>query len=329
MRICIYGAGSVGGLIGGMLAEGGHDVSLVARGEHLKALKSNGLTLETGGRTIHHRLRASDRPADLGVQDYVILTVKAPSLPSVVRDIPPLLGPNTPVVAAMNGIPWWFFQGIGGPHDGRRLQSVDPDGALATGIEPRRTIGCVLHIACSVPKPGVIRHTSGNLYIIGEPNGGPSERCQQLVDSFNASGLKAELSPRIQQAVWAKYLGNLTLGSLSAITGGTLSGLSIDPGTRNICAKIMAEAIAAGAKFDLDPGMTIEERIELGAKLGPFKPSLRQDYEKRRPMEIDTFLSAVIEMAKLVDVPTPTIDTIRSLVVHKARLYDLYPPDKP
>jgi 2-dehydropantoate 2-reductase len=325
MRICIYGAGSVGGFIGGMLAESGHEISLVARGEHLAALRANGLSVETGGRTLKQRLPASDKPGDLGKQDYVIVAVKAPALPSVVRDIGPLLGPSTPIVAAMNGIPWWFFQGIGGPHDGRRLKSVDPDGALASGIEARRIIGCVVHLACSVPAPGVVRHTSGNLFAIGEPGGGASDRCRALADAFEQAGLKAEVSPRIQQSVWMKYLGNLTLGSLSAITGGTLLGISLDPGTRKICADIMAEAIAAGAKFDLDPGMTIEERINLGAKLGNFKPSLRQDFEKRRPMEIDTFLSAVIEMAQLVDVPTPTIETIRALVVHKARLYDLYP----
>jgi 2-dehydropantoate 2-reductase len=327
MRICIYGAGSVGGFIGGMLAESGQEVSLVARGEHLAALRANGLTVETGGRTLKHRLAASDKPGDLGQQDYVIVTVKAPALPSVVRDINPLLGPSTPVVAAMNGIPWWFFQGIGGPHDGHRLKSVDHDGALASGIDPQRVIGCVVHLACSVPAPGVVRHTSGNLFVIGEPRGGASDRCRALAEAFDEAGLKSEVSPRIQQAVWMKYLGNLTLGSISAITGGTLSGISLDQGTRKICADIMAEAIAAGAKFDLDPGMTIEERINLGAKLGNFKPSLRQDFEKRRPMEIDTFLSAVVEMAQLVNVPTPTIETIRALVVHKARLYDLYPRD--
>ena len=327
MRICIYGAGSVGGFVGGMLAQGGHEVSLVARGDHLAALRANGLTVETGGQTFNRQLPASDRPRDLGQHDYVLVTVKAPSLPSVVRDIGPLLGPNTAVVVAMNGIPWWFFQGIGGPYQGRHLKSVDPDGALSSSLDQTRIIGCVVHLACSVPAPGLVRHTSGNLFAIGEPAGGESKRCLALAEAFHQSGLNAEVSSRIQQAVWMKYLGNLTLGSLSAITGGTLAGISLDSGTRKICAAIMAEAIAAGAKFGLDPGMSIEERINLGAKLGHFKPSLRQDFEKKRPMEIDTFLSAVIEMAELVEVPTPTIEIIRALVVHKARLFGLYPPD--
>src|SRR5688572_29636124 len=200
MRICIYGAGSVGGFVGGMLAQGGHTVSLVARGDHLVALRSNGLTLETDGRTLNKKLPASDRPSDLGQQDYVVVTVKAPSLPSVVRDIGPLLGPSTAVVVAMNGIPWWFFHGIGGPHEGHRLKSVDPDGALASGLDPERIVGCVVHLACSVPAPGVVRHTSGNLFAIGEPGRGASQRCVALADAFKASGLNAELSPRIQQA---------------------------------------------------------------------------------------------------------------------------------
>jgi 2-dehydropantoate 2-reductase len=327
MRICIYGAGSVGGFVGGMLAEGGHEVSLVARGEHLAALRANGLTLETGGRTLKRQLPASDNPAELGQQDYVILTVKAPALPSVMRNIGPLLGANTAVVAAMNGIPWWFFHGMGGAHEGRLLKSVDPDGALASGIEKERIIGCVVLVSCSVRAPGVVRHASGNLFELGEPKGGESARCRALADAFNQAGLKAQVSPRIQQAVWRKYLGNLTMGPISTLTGGTLEGIAQDKGTRKICVDLMTEAIAAGAKFGLDPGISIEERIELGGKLGPFKPSLRQDFEKKRPMEIDTFLSAVIEMAQLVDVPTPTIQTVRSLVVHKARLSGLYPAD--
>lgn len=324
MRICIYGAGAVGGFVAGMLAEGGQEVSLVARGEHLAALRDNGLTLETGGRTLEKRLPASDQPGDLGRQDYVILTVKAPSLPTVIRDIGPLLGANTPVVVAMNGIPWWFFHGIGGQHDGRSLRSVDSDGSLAAGLDRKRIIGGVVQVSCSVPSPGVVRHASGNQFLLGEPQGGVSERCRAIVEVFNQAGLKAEASPRIQQAVWMKYLGNLTMGPISVLTGGTLSGIAQDQGTRKICASVMSEAIAVGARFGLDPGMSIEQRIEMGSKLGPVKPSLRQDLEKKRPMEIDTFLSAVIEMGQLVDVPTPTIETIRGLVVHKARLAGLY-----
>jgi 2-dehydropantoate 2-reductase len=328
MRICIYGAGSVGGFAGGMLAQAGHDVSLLARGEHLAALRAGGLSLETGGRTLNWKLPASDDPADFGPQDYVLLTVKGPALPTVMRDIGPLLGPQTTVVSAMNGIPWWFFHGIGGPNEGRVLESVDPGGTLTAGLDRDRLIGCVVQCSCSVPAPGVVRHGSGGHFVLGEPKGGDSARCRALADALNEAGLKAEVSPRIQQAVWQKYLGNLTMGPISVLTGGTLQGIGTDPGTRRICERVMTEAIAVGAKYGLDPGITIEQRIEGGTKLGPFKPSIRQDYEKKRPMEIDTFLSSIVEMAQLVDVPTPTIETIRSLVIHKARLAGLYPAER-
>jgi 2-dehydropantoate 2-reductase len=325
MRICIYGAGAIGGYLGAMLAEAGHAVSLVARGEHLKALRANGLTLEIGGRTLKSRPAASADPAELGPQDHVIVSVKAPALPSVVRSIAPLLGPETAVITALNGIPWWFFHGFGGAHDGRSLTSVDPDGTLGRSLEPRRIIGCVVHAGCSVPSPGVIRHASGDLFIIGEPAGGASARCQTLQQAIVDAGLRCDISPRIQQAVWMKLLGNMSMGPLSVLTNGTLAGMARDPGTRKVSADMMAEAIAVGRHFGLEPGMSIEERIDLGARLGEFKTSMLQDFEKGRPMELDTFLAAVVEMARLASVATPTIETVQALTLHKARQAGLYP----
>lgn len=325
MRICIYGAGAIGGYLGAMLGEAGHEVSLVARGEHLKALKANGLTLEIGGRTLKSRPAVSADPAELGPQDHVIVSVKAPALPSVVRAIGPLLGPETSVVTALNGIPWWFFHGFGGANDGRTLTSVDPDGALGRSLEQRRIIGCVVHAGCSVPAPGVVRHASGDLFVIGEPVGGSSPRCEALQKAIVGAGLRSEISPRIQQAVWMKLLGNMSMGPLSVLTSGTLAGMARDPGTRKISAEMMAEAIAVGQHFGLEAGMSIEERIELGARLGDFKTSMLQDFEKGRPMELDTFLAAVIEMARLAGVATPTIETVQALTIHKARQAGLYP----
>lgn len=326
MRICVFGAGAVGGFLGGMLADGGHEVSLVARGRHLEALRANGLTVETGGRRRVSRPRASDRPDSLGIQDYVIVTVKSPALPSVMREIAPLLGPDTAVVCAMNGIPWWFFQGLGGPHEGRVLASIDPDGALTRGLDARRIIGCVVHVGCSVPEPGVIRHSSGNLFILGAPRGGQSKTCQALSQAFNAAGLKTEPSQRIQQDIWMKFLGNMSMGPVSVLTSGTLLAIAKDPGARKVCIDMMKEAIAVGATFGLDPGMTAEQRVDLGAELGHFKTSMLQDFEKNRPMEIDTFLSAPIEMAHLAGLAVPTVETVRDLLVHKARQAGLYPP---
>jgi 2-dehydropantoate 2-reductase len=325
MRICIYGAGAIGGYLGAMLAQAGHEISLVARGEHLKALRANGLTLEIGGRTLKSRPAASADPAELGPQDHVIVSVKAPALPSVVRGIAPLLGPDTAVVTALNGIPWWFFHGFGGAHDGRTLTSVDPDGTLGRALEPRRIIGCVVHAGCSVPSPGVVRHASGDLFILGEPVGGTSARCEALQKAIVGAGLRSDISPRIQQAVWMKLLGNMSMGPLSVLTSGTLAGMARDPGTRKISADMMTEAIAVGRHFGLEPGMTVEERIELGARLGEFKTSMLQDFEKGRPMELDTFLAAVVEMARLAGVATPAIETVQALVLHKARQAGLYP----
>lgn len=326
MRVCIFGAGAIGGFVGGMLADAGHEVSLLARGEHLAALRANGLTVETGGRKLNSHPRVSDRPADLGAQDFVIVAVKGPALPSVVRTLGPLLGPETAVVFALNGIPWWFFNGLGGPHAGRALKSVDPDGSLAAGLDPKRIVGCVVHIGCSVPAPGVIRHASGDVFIIGEALGGDSARCRALAGAFKAAGLTCELSPRIQQDIWMKFLGNMTMGPISVLTGATLLEIAQDPESRKLCADMMEEAIAVGTKFALNPGMGIYERIDLGGKLGRFKTSMLQDYEKHRPMEIDTFLSSLIEMAALVDMPVPRVEAVRALLVQKARLAGLYPP---
>ncbi len=325
MRICIYGAGAIGGYLGAMFAEAGHQVSLVARGEHLKALRANGLTLEIAGRTLKSRPAASADPAELGPQDYVMVSVKAPALPSVVQSIGPLLGPETAVVTALNGIPWWFFQGFGGPDDGRSLSSVDPGDLLKRSLDTRRVIGCVVHAGCSVPAPGLIRHASGDLFVIGEPAGGVSPRCQTLQQVIVGAGLRCDISPRIQQAVWMKLLGNMSMGPLSVLTSGTLAGMARDPGTRKISADMITEAIAVGRHFGLDPGMTVEERIELGARLGEFKTSMLQDFEKGRPMELDTFLAAVVEMARLAGVATPTIETVQALTLHKARQAGLYP----
>jgi 2-dehydropantoate 2-reductase len=319
MRICIFGAGAVGGFVGGMLASAGQEVSLLARGRHLEALRASGLTVETGGRRLVSRPRVSDRPGDFGPQDYVIVAVKSPALPSVVRALGPLLGADTTVVFAMNGIPWWFFHGLGGPHAGRVLKSIDPDGTLASGLDVRRIVGCVVHVGCSVPEPGLIRHSSGNLFILGAPHGGTSDHHRALSHAFNAAGLKTEASPRIQQDIWMKFLGNMSMGPVSVLTGSTLLAIAEDPGARKVCVDMMNEAIAVGAKFGLDPGMTAEQRIDLGAELGHFKTSMLQDFEKGRAMEIDTFLSAPIEMAQLADLPVPTIETVHGLLVHKAQ----------
>jgi 2-dehydropantoate 2-reductase len=325
MRIGIFGAGAIGGFLAAKLEAAGHEIGLVARGAHLAALKADGLRVESGGKVTTSRPKVVENPAELGQQDFVLVTVKGPGMAAAAQAIAPMLGPDTPVVSVMNGIPWWFFSGFGGAHDGRQLQSTDPGGKVAAALDNGRVIGCVAHIGCSVPSPGIVRHTAGDWFIIGEPQGGESGRCRTLAGAFRAAGLKCDISPRIQRDIWMKYLGNMSMNPVSVLTGGTLREIARDPGTREICRAMMEEAVAVGRGFDLDPGISIEERIELGDKIGDFKSSMLQDFEGRRPMEIDTFLGAAIEMAALAGVAVPTIQALRTLLVHKARISSLYP----
>ncbi len=324
MRIGIFGVGAIGGFLAAMLAEAGHRISVVARGAHLAALRKDGLRFEMKDRTLVSKPAASDKPADLGPQDYVMVAVKAPAMPSVARDLAPLLGPETPIVSVLNGIPWWFFNGLAG-HTGRRLQSVDADGSLNRMIDPARILGCVVHAGCAVPAPGVVRHTAGNHLIVGEACGGLSARVTALTDALAGAGFKADATKNIQQDIWMKYLGNMSMNPVSVLTGGTLRQIARDPGAAKVCIDMMEEAVALGRKFDLDPGISVQERLELGAQIGDFKTSMLQDFEKNRPMEIDAFLGAALEMAEIAGVEVPAIRTVHGLLVQKARLAGLYP----
>lgn len=327
MKICIYGAGAIGGFLGVLLSRAGHEVSLIARGAHLAAMQAKGITLEMGGETLHASPACVGDPADLGPQDTVILTVKAPALPGVAAKLAPLLGPETPVVSAMNGIPWWFFHGFaggGGKFKDLRLASVDPEGALAKAIHPERIIGCVMHVACSVPEPGVIRHAAQNRFFFGEPSGADSERGRRLVDAMAGAGVGATWTDEIQQKAWLKLLGNLTFAPISLLTGATAEQMAHDPAVREVCARMIDEANRVGERFGLEPGMATDKRIELGASLGAFKTSMLQDLEKRRPVELDTIVKAVIEMGRTAGAPTPTIDTVFALAARSAALAGVY-----
>lgn len=324
MKICIVGAGAVGGFVGVMLARAGHEVSLVARGAHLAAMRAGGVRLETGGKTLTAHPAVSDDPAAFGPQDIVILSVKAPALCDVARRIGPLLGPETPVVTAMNGLPWWFFTGFAHEFGDRVPACIDPDGALAASIAIKRIIGCVVHLGCSVPEPGVIRHGAGNHLILGEPSGEASERAEGLAVALTGAGFGAAVSPRIRQDYWLKLLGNFNFGPVSVLTGATNEEIASDPGVRQFLAATMAEAIRVGERFGLEPGMSIEERIDLGAALGAFKTSMLQDFAKGRPLEIDTIVKVVAEMGAIAGEPTPMVDAMLALLAQKARLAGLY-----
>lgn len=328
MKICIYGAGSIGGLIGGVLADSGHDISLVARGPHLDAIRANGLTVETGGRTISVRPEASNNPADLGIQDVVVVAVKAPALPSVASGIAPLLGPDTVVVPAMNGIPWWFFDGF--PMNGPDISfdALDPGGTLAATIPTERVVGCVVHLGALVPEPGLIRHIADNRLILGEAGGnaidGVSSRVAALAAAFGPTTLDATPTANLRQEIWLKLLGNFNFAPVSSLTGATNGVLGSDPGLRKLCADLFEEAAAAGRQLGLDPGMTADARIDMGASMGDFRTSMLQDFDKGRPPEIDAIVGAVAQIGRTCGVPMPCTEAVLALVAGKARGMGLY-----
>ena len=314
MRICIYGAGAIGGYMGAKLASAGADVSLVARGPHLAAMQQNGLTLIEDDQRHTLTVRASDNPADLGPQDYVIITLKAHSVPGVVPAMQPLLGPDTTVVMAVNGVPWWYFYGLDGPYRDRRIPSVDPGDVQWTGIGPERVLGCVVYPAADVPEPGIIHHIEGNRFTLGEPSGERSERALILSEALTAVGLKSPVRPKIRDEIWVKLWGNVSFNPISALTHATLDVLCTDPGTRAVTRNMMIEAQtiaeALGVKFPID----VEKRIDGGAAVGAHRTSMLQDLDKGRAMEIDALVTAVQELGRITETPTPTIDTVLALI---------------
>ena len=324
MKICVFGAGAIGGYMGVKLAQAGADVSLVARGPHLAAMKANGLKLiEEGGEETVVPVTASDNPADLGEQDYVIVTLKAHSVPPVVEKMKPLIGPNTTIVSGVNGVPWWYFHKLGGPLEGRRLASVDPGDAQWNGFGPDRVLGCVVYPAAEVEEPGVIRHIEGNRFSLGEPDGSKSDRATRLSEALQAAGLKAPVRPRLRDEIWVKLWGNLSFNPISALTHATLDVLCTDPGTRAVARGMMLEAQAIaealGVKFPID----VDRRIDGGAAVGAHRTSMLQDLLAARPMEIDALVASVQELGHLTKTPTPTIDTVLALVRLRAKVAGL------
>ena len=330
MRICIFGAGAIGGYLGAKLAQAGAEVSLVARGPHLAAMRANGLTLieaEPGAEAepVTVPVTASDDPAELGPQDYVIVTLKAHSVPPVVARMQPLLGPATTVVSGVNGLPWWYFYRHGGPLEGTRLASVDPGNAQWDGFGPARVLGCVVYPAAEVTAPGTIRHIEGNRFSLGEPDGTKSDRALALSKALAAAGLKAPVRPRLRDEIWVKLWGNLSFNPISALTGATLDVLCTDPGTRAVARAMMLEAqeIAEGlgVRFPID----VDRRIDGGAAVGAHRTSMLQDLDAGRPMEIDALLGSVAELGQLTKTPTPTINTVLALLKLTAKTKGLYP----
>ena len=325
MKIAIYGAGAIGGFLGARLAEAGAEVTLIARGAHLAAMRARGLTLITRERRLTLPVACTDTPAEAGPQDAVFLTLKAHSLPAIADAVQPLLGPETAVVSAQNGIPWWYFYRNGGPHEGHRLKSLDPDGRLWRRIPPQRCIGCVLYPAAEIAEPGVVRHQFGDRFVLGEPDGSASTRCRRLSEALAAAGLDAPVHPRIRDEIWLKLWGNTSFNPVSALTGATLAGMALDPGSRAVVHRVMEETRAVGQALGVTFEVDIDTRIGWAADVGEHKTSMLQDLEMGRPMEIDALVSVVAEMGRLTGVATPFLDSILALVIQKARLAGCYP----
>ena len=325
MKICIYGAGAIGGLLAARLAKAGTAaVSLVARGPHLAAMQANGLTLVDGAERFTVPVEAAEDPAELGPQDYVVITLKAHQVPGVVEKMQPLLGPETAVVMGVNGVPWWYFHGLAGPLEGQRLSSVDPGDVQWNGIGPERVIGCVVYPAAEVVEPGVVRLVEGDRFSLGEPSGERTPRVEALAKALVAAGLKAPVRPKIRDELWVKLWGNLSFNPISALTTATLDVICTDDGTRAVARAMMVEAQAIAEKLGVRFPISVDKRIEGGAAVGAHKTSMLQDLERGRPMEIDALVTAVAEMGRLVEVPTPTVDMVLALVRLRARVAGCY-----
>ncbi len=319
MKICIFGAGAIGGYMGAKLAAVGADVSLVARGPHLAALQAKGLTLIEDGQATTHKVRATADARTLGPQDFVVLTLKAHSVPSVVGQITPLLGPDSTLVSGVNGVPWWYFHKLGGPLDGTRLQSVDPGNLQWDGFGPDRVLGCVVYPAAEVSEPGTITHVEGNRFSLGEPSGEKSARAEALSKALTAAGLKAPVRPRLRDEIWVKLWGNLSFNPISALTHATLDVLCTDPGTRAVARDMMVEAQIIGEKLGVTFPIDVDRRINGGAAVGAHRTSMLQDLLAGRPLETEALVGSVAELGRLTDTPTPTIDTVLALTRLRAK----------
>ena len=325
MKICIFGAGAIGGFVGAKLADAGAEVSMVARGAHLSAMKENGLTLlENGLKPKKIKIKVAQDPLELGEQDYVFVTLKAHSVPSVAESMAPLLREDTTVVSGVNGIPWWYFHKVGGEFEGTRLSSVDPDNKQWNFFGPDRMLGCVVYPAAEVTEPGVIKHIEGNKFSLGEPDGEKSQRALLFSEALRSAGLKAPVRKKLRDEIWVKLWGNLSFNPISALTHATLDVLCEDRETRQVLRSMMLEAKEIGEKLGVNFPIDVEKRIDGGAAVGSHKTSMLQDLELSRPLEIDAILGSVQELGQITKTPTPIIDTVLAVIKLRAKTAGLY-----
>lgn len=320
--VCVFGAGAIGGFLAARLAATGADVSVVARGPHLAAMQADGLTLQSGGKTTISHPRVASDTATLGPQDYVFITLKAHSLAPALPQMAPLIGPHTTIVAGVNGLPWWYFYGLDGPFRDRQVAAVDPDGALWAGLPPAQTLGCIVYPAAEIAAPGVIAHSFGDRFSLGEPDGSRSERADTLSKLLIAAGLKAPVRPRLRDELWVKLWGNMAFNPISALTTATLDVITGDPGSRAVARAMMLEGQAIAEALGVTFAIDVDKRLAGGAEVGRHRTSMLQDLELGRPLEIEALLGAVVEVAGWVDVPVPLSTAVLALVRQRVAVRD-------
>jgi 2-dehydropantoate 2-reductase len=314
VRIAVFGAGAIGGYMAAKLALAGVEVALVARGAHLEAMQSRGLRLIEGESEVVVRPRCVGDPGEIGPSDYVVLALKAHQVSRAVDELSVLLGPDTPLLTAQNGVPWWYFYRSGGPWEGTRIESVDPGGRIWEALGPERVIGCVVYPACEVVQPGVVRHIEGDRFSLGEPDGSRSERAVALSGALASAGLKAPVRPRIRNEIWVKLWGNVAFNPISALTRATLEDICREPATRAYARSVMLEVAAVARALGEEMPIDVEARIRGAESVGAHKTSTLQDLEAGRPMEIEAIVGAVVEVARVTGVETPNLDALYGMV---------------
>jgi 2-dehydropantoate 2-reductase len=308
--MAVVGAGAIGAYVGASLARGGGDVHLVARGAHLEAMRQDGVQVFSprGDFTAHPP--ATDDPSEIGPVDVVFLGLKAHSYATAGPLLEPLMHEETAVVAAQNGIPWWYFHGLDGPYEGRRVESVDPDGAVSEVIPPQRAIGCVVYPGTELTGPGVVKHLEGTRFPIGEPDGSISERCTRFSEAMVAGGLKCPVEENIRDEIWVKLMGNAVFNPLSVLTGATMAGMCRHSKTRGLVAKMMSEALDIAHAVGARPSVSIERRLAGAERVGEHKTSTLQDFEAGKPLELAAIIDAVMELADLAEVDAPSMRAV-------------------
>ncbi|WP_419999388.1 2-dehydropantoate 2-reductase [Streptomyces boninensis] len=313
MKVAVVGAGAIGAYVGAALHRAGADVHLLARGPHLAAMRQHGVRVLSPRGDWTAPVPATDQPKEIGPVDHVFLGLKANSYAACGPLVEPLLGRHTSVIAAQNGIPWWYFHGHGGPHDGTRIESVDPGGEVSAVLPPERAIGCVVYAATELEGPGVVRHLEGTRFSIGEPDRSLSARCLEFSAAMQQGGLKCPVEPDLRNDIWIKLLGNISFNPISALTRATMRQMCLHDSTRGVIELMMTETLEVAAALGCRPDISIERRLAGAERVGDHRTSTLQDLEKGKPLELDVLLAAVIELAGITGVPVPTLRTVDAI----------------